>query len=322
MSELYTPEGMEAALQVYPRIDGNVPFWDHPNFKATRTTPKDHKPLTRVEQALEERNRNQLSDEQIQLLTVLGQARCVNEHQLRRYMLPIQSASKTSDMLQKLQKRGYVHRYKASIRFEEPEEGQRKPPGIFVLGIIGFKLMQYLYPEMTFIEPDKWMSDSKAVQRYVALNEVRLTGAFKKRLSSWKWLPHVGGNTSGAKPFAIMTTKSSSSSSPVHFIVERAQMSQTFLIYLYKRIQYYRYLVERDGMIKMEGVTPPIMQAVVLSVSTVAMAEHMHQQLRLHLYEFDILFLIDEWIEETEDIVASFAQSTPDGIVRVQLPFF
>ena len=66
---------------------------------------------------------------------------------------------------------------------------------------------------------------------------------------------------------------------------------------------------------------PPIMQAVVISVSTVSLAEFVQKQLNLHLYSYDILFLIDEWLDETEELASAFAQGTEEGIVQVKVPF-
>src|SRR5690606_33222141 len=131
MSEIQLPKKMEAAIQVFAREDESVPFWDNPNFTASLLLPNNHKPLTRYEQALEARLRNQLSDEEIRLLFVIGDAICVNEAQLRTYMLPLQSASRTSAMLNRLRYNGYVQRYSCALRFQDDDDAVIKPPGVF-----------------------------------------------------------------------------------------------------------------------------------------------------------------------------------------------
>ncbi|WP_281864821.1 hypothetical protein [Planomicrobium okeanokoites] len=322
MTEVQNPAGMQNAIQVFAREDGSIPIWDNPNFQSTLWLPKDHSPLTRYEQALEERIRHKLTDEHIRLLSVIGAAVCVNEAQLRKYMLPVQSASTTSKMLQKLQYRGYVQRYKATIRFEEEDPNKRKPPGIFMLGLIGYKIMKYYYNAHNFIHPDKWMDNPYAVQRYVAMNEIRMIGTTNRQLAKWTWFPGVGEDARNQKPFAVMSTKEINGKAPIHFILERVQMGQTFLDYLRDRLKMYSWLKEKDGLIKIEGIKPPVMQAVVISVSTVSLAEFIQKQLELHLYSFEVLFLVDEWLEETQEMATAFAQGTSEGIIRVQIPYF
>lgn len=322
MTEVQNGAGMQNAIQVFAREDGSISIWDNPNFQATLWLPKKHKPLTRYEQALEERVQHKLTDEDIRLLTVIGAAVCVNEAQLRKYMQPVQSASTTSKMLQKLQFRGYVQRYRASIRFEEEDSDKRKPPGIFVLGVVGYKIMKYYYNAQNFTHPDKWMDNPYAIQRYVAMNEIRMIGTTNRQLAKWTWFPAIGEHARHLKPFAVMSTRKLNSEAPIHFILERVQMGQTFLDYLRDRLRLYRRLKEKDGLIKIEGISPPIMQAVVISVSTESLAEFIQKQLELHLYPFEILFLVDEWLDESAEMATSFAQGTADGIVRVRLPFF
>lgn len=322
MTEVQNPAEMQNAIQVFAREDGSIPLWDNPNFQTALRLPKKHKPLTRYEQALEEQIQHKLTEEDIRLLTVIGAAVCVNEAQLRKYMQPVQSASRTSDMLKKLQYRGYVQRYKASIRFEEENPEQRKPPGIFVLGVVGYKLMKYYYNEEPFVHPDKWMDNPYAIQRYVAMNEIRMIGTTNRQLARWTWFPGIGEHAQHHKPFAVMSTRKVNGKAPVHFILERVQMGQTFLDYLRGRLRTYNGLKEKDGLIKIEGIKPPVMQAVVISVSTESLAEFIQKQMEVHLYSFEVLFLVDEWLEETQELATSFAQGTADGIVRVQIPFF
>ncbi|AUD12342.1 MULTISPECIES: hypothetical protein [unclassified Planococcus (in: firmicutes)] len=321
MTEVQNPEEIHSAIQVFPREDGKVPIWDNPNFRAVLRLPKEHKPFARYEQALEEEIQHTLLEEDIVLLSVIGAAVCANEAQLRKYMQSVQSASRTSDRLKRLQYRGYVHRYTASVRFEEFQEGERKPPGIFVLGAVGYKLMKYYYNDQHFVHPDKWMDNPYAIQRYVAMNEIRMIGTTNRHLSKWTWLPAIGDHVRNPKPLAVMSTRRINNQAPVHFIIERVQMAQTFLDYLRKRLKTYSYLKERDGVIKIERIKPPIVQAVVISVSTVSLAEFVQKQLNLHLYSYDILFLIDEWLDDTEELASAFAQGTEEGIVQVKVPF-
>lgn len=334
MSELHVPEGMENAIQVFTREDESISIWDNPNFTATLWLPKDYQPLTRYEQALEARNQHTLSDQEICLLGVVGDAICANEAQLRKYMMPIQSASQTSKMLNKLRKGGYVHRYKCYVRFEDEfedddseeavEEAKKKEkaPGVFVLGVVGYKLMCHISPRgKSFVNPEKWTNNPTAIQRYVAMNALRQAGTSHRQLSAWKWHPHIGGNVRFQKPFAVMQSKAINGKDRVQFIMERVQMSQTFLEFLKNRLQQYSYLKERFGLIQVDGLRNTEMQVVVISVSSVSLAEFISRQLEVHLYPIDVLFLVDEWLEDTEELSTAFAQGMEDGIVRVKIPF-
>lgn len=321
MSEVQTQSELQDAIQVFTREDGTLPFWDNPNFVAVLEFPDNYRPLTRYEQALEERTRHILTDAQIRLLVVVGAAGCLNEAQLRKYMQPIQSASATSKMVKNLRVKGYLHRFKASIRFQDMENG-RKPPGILVLGTVGYKFLNYIYNENTYFNPDKWPDDSDAIQRYVSLNEIRMLATTNRQISDWRWSPAIGGMVKNQKPVAIMSTKTIEGSEQVHFIIERVQMSKTFLDHLKRRLITYGELMRRDGFILVEGIKPPVMQAVIISVSTVSIAEFIQKQMDLHKYGFDILFLVDEWIEETGELATAFAQGTEAGITRLQIPYF
>lgn len=322
MSEIQLPKKMEAAIQVFTREDESVPFWDNPSFTASLLLPNNHKPLTRYEQALEARLRNQLSDEEIRLLFVIGDAICVNEAQLRTYMQPLQSASRTSSMLNRLRYNGYVQRYSCSLRFQDDEDEEIKPPGVFVLGLVGYKLVQYLNKNSdSLVHPDKWGDNSFAIQRYVAMNSIRVAGTRDKLLSAWKWHPHIGNSIKFKKPFAVMASRKINDEFPAHFIIERVQMSQTFLEYLKDRLYQYQYLKEQYGFIRVDGLKKSSMEVVVISVSTVSLAEFINHNLEIYQFPYDILFMVDEWLEETEELATAFGQGNEDGISRVKIPF-
>lgn len=321
MDEIYVPPEMEEAIQVFPREDGALSIWDNPNFTSTLWIPEQRKTLTRHEQALDAYRQNRLTDDEIVLISVIGDAICVNEAQLRIYMKPIQSASRTSALLKKLRYNEYIQRHKCSVLFAKSDEP--KPPGVFVLGVVGYKFLKNMFPEKKhYVHPDKWLDDSFAVQRYVAMNELRCAGTSKKQLSAWRWHPHIGGHSRFQKPFAVMSTKSINDQPPIHFILERVQMSMTFLDFLRKRLSHYRYLFEKDGLVQIDGIDSPVMQVVTISVSSVSLAEFIQLQLETHLYPFDVLFLIDELLEDEGELTEAFAQGTDKGIVKVRIPYF
>ncbi|MEK5071640.1 hypothetical protein [Sporosarcina sp. FSL K6-1508] len=305
-----------AAIQQFPRMDNTISIWDHPNFKSSIALPDDYRPLTRTEDGLELMNRRRLNEEHITVLKVVGDAICANENQLRRYLSQKFSPSITSRHLKLLGKFGLVERHKCRLAFIE-EDGKEviRPPGPHTLGIGGFKLMNHLYGECTFTSPDIWQQNSMAVQRHVAMNEIRCLAVESGNVRGWSWYPYVGGNAKFKKPFATMRLETGIGE--LQMLIDRAQMSQNFIGYFRMRLEEYRYLYERDQVIIIDGFEKTSLQQIVaLSVSSVSMASFIQEQLRLHTYPFDIWFIIDEWFSEEKGLEGACAQVTKEGIHR------
>lgn len=310
------------AIQLFHREDGTTSIWDHPNFKSSIALPDDYRPLTRVEEGLEMIKRMRLNEEQVRVLKVVGDAICANENQLRRYLSSIHSASITSKHLKYLSKFGLVERHKCRLAFIE-EDGKEviRPPGPHTLGIGGYKLMNHLYGESRFVSPDMWQQNSAAVQRYVAMNEVRCLAVETGNLSGWSWHPMVGGLSKFKKPFAAMRVKTPRGE--LQLLVDRAQMSQNFIGYFQTRFEEYRYLYEKERLIRIDGMTPePLQQIVILSVSSVSMANFIQENIRLHTYPFDVWFLIDEWFDAETGMESAFAHVSKEGLKRIKVNVF
>ncbi len=313
---------MLGAIQLFQREDGTTSIWDHPNFKSSIALPDDYKPLTRAEEGLELIKRRRLNEEQIMVLKVVADAMCANENQLRRYLSKKISPSVTSKHLKVLGKFGLVERHKCRLAFIE-EEGKEviRPPGPHTLGIGGYKLMNHLYNESNFATSDSWRQDSMAVQRYVAMNEVRCLAVESGSVRGWTWHPFVGGLSKYKKPFAAMRLETEKGE--LQFLIDRAQMSQNFVGYLQMRLAEFRYIHDRQGKILIDGFTAnPMQQVVVISVSSVSMAKFLQEQLRLHTYPFMIWLLIDEWFDEKTGLQDAFAEVSKEGIRRIRLAVF
>lgn len=312
---------LQAAIQLFPRMDGTTSIWDHPNFKSSIALPDDYRPLTRIEEGLEMINRMRLNEEQLTVLKVVADAICANENQLRRYLSKVISPSITSKHLKYLGKFGLIERHKCRLAFIE-EDGKEviRPPGPHTLGIGGYKLMSHLYSESTFASPDTWQQNSMAVQRYVAMNELRCLAVESGNVRGWSWHPFVGGLSKFKKPFAAMRVESDGGE--LQILIDRAQMSQNFIGYFRMRLEEYRFLYERDKMIVIDGFKKVPLQIVALSVSSVSMANFIQEQLRLHTYPFDIWFVIDEWFHSEKGMEGACAQVSKDGIKRIGVSFF
>jgi len=308
---------LQAAIQLFPRMDGTISIWDHPNFKSNVVLPDDYRPLMRIEEGLEMINRMRLNEEQLMILKVVADAICANENQLRRYLSKKISPSVTSKHLKYLGKFGLIERHKCRLAFIE-EDGKEviRPPGPITLGIGGYKLMNHLYSESSFASPDTWQQNAMAVQRYVAMNELRCLAIESRNVRGWSWFPLVGGLSRFKKPFAAMRLEVEDGE--FQMLIERAQMSQNFLGYFRMRLEEFRYLFNRDQMIIIDGFDRTPRQIVALSVSSVSMANFIQEQLRLHTYPFDIWFIIDEWFDTETGMEGACARVSKDGIKRIR----
>lgn len=313
-------ENQQEMIQIFPREDGTISIWDHPNFTSTLTLPDSYYPLTRLEQGLELYLQGKINEEMVTVLKVVGDAISANENQLRRYLAPKMSASITSKHLRYLTKYGLVERHKCRLKFIE-EDGKEviRPPGPHTLGIGGYKLISHLYPESSFTSPESWQRNPFAIQKYAAVNEIRCLGVESGNVRGWTWYPSVGGFSRYKKPLAVM--KVDTPSGQLQVIIERAQMAQNFIAHFQTRLHELRYLHDRDKFIHIDGHPKTEFQVVAISVSSVSMANFLREQLRLHTFPFDIWFVIDEWFDEEKGLETAIGQITKTGIQRGRVPF-
>lgn len=308
-------------IQTFPAADGTISIWDHPNFKSNIVLPDNYRPLTRMESGLEMLSSGKLNENQVKVLKVVADAVCANENQLRRYFASQWSASVTSQYLRYLLKFGFVERHKCRLAFSEEDSPETvRPPAPYTLGLGGFKLICHLYSENQFTSPEFWQQNSLAVQRYVAMNEIRCLAVESKSIRKWSWHPYIGGMSSYKRPFAAAHIDTGQGE--LQLFIERAQMAQEFLGYLLTRFEEYRYLFTRDKSVHIDGFSKePFKQSVVISVSSVSMANHLQEQMKLHTYPFTVWLLIDEWFDIEGGMESAFAMVSPEGLKRLKLSF-
>ena len=312
---------LTSAIQLFPREDNTISFWDHPNFKSRVVLPDDYFPLTRAEQGIELYHQGRLSEQDLTVLKVVGDARCANENQLRRYLSPKMSYSKTSEILKRLRKYGFVERHKCRLAFiEEDGEEQIKPPAPFTLGIAGYKLMSHFYPDSRFVQPEQWISQPLAVQRYVAMNEMRCLTFEAGVLRGWLWSPYIGGNPRFKKPMAV--SKIETPNGDLQFLIDRPQMAQNFIGYLKSKFEEYRMLFEKDKYVLVDGLPKTTYQIVCIFASSYSMAKYIHEILALHTYPFEIWFLVEEWIDDEKGMSEAFCHAREKELKRIKVPFF
>lgn len=317
----------EMNAEIFYAEDGiSIPFWDHPNFLDRIVAPDDYQPITRVEQAIEYYNNRVITEDALIVLKVVGDALCANENQIKRYMKKYNEkfgTTHTSRLLRKLAKYGLVERHVCRLSFIEEEGEEVKHPAPFTLGIGGVKFLSHFYTDMPFVSPETWRQSVFAVQRYVAMNEIRCLGSYTGNLRNWLWHPRIGGNAVYRKPLAvaIWNTKDSAQKD-IQMIFERAQSSQKYMDHIKGRLRLYRELYEKDGCIWVDGQKRDAMQVVVISVGTLQMAKRLHTQLRLTSYPFPIWICVDEWLDGERKLADGFAKPLKEEgeLQRIHLP--
>lgn len=285
------------------------PFWDNPNFEASVVRPEGYYPITRVEDVIELVNRGRIGKDAIMILKVIGDALCLNEGQIKRIMKLASEdfgTSHVSRLLRKLEEYGIVERYSCSLRFLQEGESAPRHSAPFTLGIAGIKYLQHYYSKMTFVRPELWKESNNAIQRYVAINEIRCQLATARKLMDWSWHPSIGNHRQYRPPLAVAKIKNQSAS--IQMIFERAQASQRFEQHLIERLKLYQQLLNRDQHLVIDKYEPNVPQIFLISCATLQMASHLAVVLELHKYAFPVWFVLDEWLDDEYGLSGAFAR--------------
>lgn len=309
-----TEESIEYPL--FYTKEGEVPFWDNPLIRGFRVLPKKYKPYTTIEAALNLYLRNRVDDKDMMILKVLGDSICSNEDQLRRYLSSQMSRSETSKKLDKLRSLSMADRWK--IRLREDKEELIRPPAPFTLGIAGFKLLKHYYNESFFMNPNHW--DEKgigAIQRYVAMNELRCRLVEANSIRQWEWNAIVNNNPRIKRPLGTAEVKTPKGN--LNFIIDRAQMSQNFLGFLKEKLYQWKLVYEKKGYLPV-GAFPENPTSIILFTSTLSMAQFLHQELMLDTYPFNVMVCVEEDML-TEGVSTAFYRAKGEELVRMRLSF-
>lgn len=320
--DIMEPELQEHTIEedsnsFYVDKEGFIPFWDHPLMYGYRKLPKHYYPFTTKEEVIQAQKRGKIREEDMVILKVIGDAIAANEDQIRRYMSRQMSYAETSKRLDSLRQHGFVERW--HCRLENDEDEEIRPPAPFTLGIAGFKLLKHYYPQCDFMNPNSWDNkNAKAIQRYVAMNEVRCRFVESRTLRGWAWNQQIGHHNRYRKPLAVAQIETPKGMT--NFILERPQMSQNFLGYLKDTLNQWKGIHENNGHIPIHKIKqhPTI---VILYASTISLAEKLHSHLLLDNFPFQVWVCVEELLEK-EGFEKSFMVPREETLQQVMLPFF
>ena len=312
---------VEAVLSnyVFRNEDGTVQFWDHPNLKSRLIRPMtDYKPITRIEHSLDMLNNGKLSEVDMTILKVVGDAVCANENQLRRYLSMKYSSNVVGKTLRRLAKYGFVTRVKCYLEGQNEQDAPR-PSAPFVLGVAGFALMKRLYSDQYFRKDQYFAEKDFSIPLYVATNEIRALAYESTHLRGWQWSPLSRLVRKVSSPNASFQIKIDEHH--YDFIVSRVYQNMSFIDHLRSQLEVYRYFHKEQGRIPHLAYNEDMNQVIVFSVSSVSVAKEIQDKLGLHHFPMHVWFCIDEWITESEGLRHAFAEPRKEGLEQLDVWF-
>lgn len=298
--------------------EGVVPLWDHPLLSGYKILPKGYKPYTTIEAVLSLYIKRLIDDEDIMILKVLGDAICCNENQLRRYLSPKMTNAQVSKRLDKFRYYGLVDRWK--VKLQSTGDDYEPPPAPFTLGIAGYKLLKHYYNQCFFMDPNRWDTlGIGAVQRYVAMNEIRCMMFEKRSLANWKWNALINSNNLIRKPLGVAEVKTPRGN--LNFFIERAQMNQDFIGFLRDKLYQWTKVYEQEKKSIVVNGFEENQIIVIIYASTLSIAEVIHKELLLDTFPFSLFVCVEEDLV-TDGLATSFYQPTSSSLDRKKLAFF
>lgn len=308
-------ENSSLEYNYYRTTEGEIPFWDHPHVKGTKIVPPVYRPITTLYGIMSQLERRRLTEEDMTLIKVLGDAICCTEEQLKRYMKSKMTASQVSKRLKRFRELAIVDRWQMRVIGEEEIARSSSP---YTLGIGGYKILKHFYNGNFFMDPERWDKYGfKGFQRYISANEIRCRLFESHVLRAWKWSPYINKKPHLSRPLSGATVETSKG--PLNLIIERAQMSQDFISFLGEKLHLWKHVVEQNRSLSFTGFDDnPFV--VVISAATRSMAEHIHKELMLDVFPFQIWLCVEEDLNR-EGLGSSFYRAKEKELARMNLGF-
>lgn len=293
---------------------GQLLIWDDPSIIGGIAIPNPYQPLTHLSSVLNKFNNGFIEELDVILLKTIGDAIAVNEDQLKRLLESKMTRTQVSKRLKRLRQFGFVDRWQVeSSHFE-----QEKPPAPFTLGISGFIILKQLYYSQFFMDSQRWQrSGLSAIQRYIAVNEIRTQLYENRRLRNWTWNGVINNNPHLYQPFGVAEIETPNGN--INLVFERVLQSKDFLNFLLPRLDKWEQVFKDFKTLPIRGLNenPTV---IVIHVSSFSLAEHIHQELVLEHKQIPIWMCIDEDLYD-ERIGKAFYMPTQDGLKQIDLNF-
>ncbi|MEI5919379.1 hypothetical protein WBU96_19540 [Bacillus albus] len=306
----------------FRKMDGSISIWDDPSVKGGIVLIDGYQPLTNLGAVLGKANSyNYMEEIDIVLLKMVGDCIAVNENQLKRLMSTKTTRSQVSLRLKKLRRHGFVHRWEIS----SSEDKENKPPAPFTLGLAGYIFLKHYYSKQFFMEPTRWQTlGVSAVQRYVAINEIRCQTYESQCLRDFKWNGVILNNPQLYHGFSVMEILTPQGN--INFVVERVQQGKDFLSYLRTRLIKWEMVYQQHNYLPIDDMNRN-KSTIAISVSCKELADNILKQLDIGKFKLPIMFCIEE-LQESLGLAHSFYmpfyEETKENTIlkKVDMPFF
>nr|WP_240962403.1 hypothetical protein [Brevibacillus laterosporus] len=222
------------------------------------------------------------------ILTLIRDSIVINENQLRRLLKGKLTSSRISTRIRYMSVFGVTDQWRLRSR----QEDAALPPAPWSVGIAGFLYLKHRYPDFVFHPARLLELGTKALQRYIALNELRTQMYEYQALRGWKWHGVIDSNPKLGKPLAIGKMKGPQSN--ILLVTERLQQSQNYMEHILSRLRNWNTVFVENNY------TLPIMDfdrlpaVVLLSVSSISFAQEVASRLHVDGLKLPVWFVIDE----------------------------
>ncbi|MFF0828834.1 hypothetical protein ACFYU8_18585 [Brevibacillus sp. NPDC003359] len=311
MTNHVIPTGVPQITMFYDR-SGNIPFWDDPSVYGGIDRPDNYQPRLDMMTTVADFYHKRFLEEDVLILSLIRDSVVLNENQLRRLLHGKVSSNRLSNRIRYMSIYGYTDRWKLKSR----EEGVTSPPSPWSVGLGGYLYLKHSFPDFV-MSPEKLINQGvKAVQRYVAINEIRTQLYEYQALKGWKWHSVVGNNPKLGKPFAVGAM--AGPRGEILLLFNRLQQGQAYMDHLMDRLRNWNtvFMHNNQSLPVMDFPKKPVV--VAISVSSISMAQSLVEKIPVEEFKIPIWFIVDEYLEKEKLPNAVFSLN-PDGLKKVPL---
>ncbi|WP_454015621.1 hypothetical protein [Bacillus sp. Marseille-Q7846] len=308
------------AVQYWLNRDQSLSLWDDPSLQGGPILPDKFKPLTDLRSIYDRINSGFINEKDNLILKLIWDSLAITEVQIKNFVESKISRSQVSESLKKLVLYGFVSRWEIKSGLF-PDQPKTSAP--ITLNTAGHLMMWAYHNRNTnySLKPEQWLKLGVAgVQRFVTMNQIKYEFAIgQQSLKNWCWYPKLKDTGNGYNPIAVGEIKTPIGNQ--NFIFERVQQGQRYAQHLKSRLKIWEDQIQNgpNNLLNFEN-TKSLPGIFILSISNLALAEHVRKELMLDLRKIPIMILIDECIH-CEGFAKSFYISTQNGIQQAPLPF-
>ncbi|MFJ7034002.1 hypothetical protein ACIQUE_24040 [Bacillus cereus] len=308
------------AVQYWLNRDQSLSLWDDPSLQGGTILPDKFKPLTDLRSIYDKINSGFINEKDNLILKLIWDSLAITEAQIKNFVESKISRSQVSESLKKLVLYGFVSRWEIKSGLF-PDQPKTSAP--ITLNTAGHLMMWAYHNRNTnySLKPEQWLKLGVAgVQRFVTMNQIKYEFVIGQQLlKNWCWYPKLQGTCTGYNPIAVGEIQIPIGNQ--NFIFERVQQGQRYAQHLKSRLKIWEDQIQNgpNNVLNFEN-TKSLPGIFILSISNLALAEHVRKELMLDLRKIPIMLLIDECIH-SEGFAKSFYISTQHGIQQAPLPF-